>query len=220
MAEIFGVAAGAIGVVSLSIQLAESLHNVKSFYESVKNAPPQVAELIEEIEIMQDILGDLETGSQGISVASTPTMRRCMKVADGATKRFTAFATELQTRIKKSNKVIAQFGLQSVSAGDSRGSTCCTHTSRIVEPRNNNADGTDSQGLATSARHRDAMARRTTGFSMSARDWQTGVQNDHSGMAEQYDLPIGGQAFNRGSVRIHADIRYCAPELSSVRSLR
>jgi hypothetical protein len=102
MAEAFGVAAGAIGVVSLSIQLAESLHKVKSFYESVKNAPPQVAELIEEIEIMQDILGDLETGSQGASVASTPTMRRCMKVADGATKRFTVFATELQNRIKKS----------------------------------------------------------------------------------------------------------------------
>jgi hypothetical protein len=102
MAEVFGVAAGAIGVVSLSIQLAESLHKVKSFYQSVKNAPPQVADLIEEIEIMQDILGDLETGSQGASVASTPTMRRCMKVADGATKRFTTFATELQTRIKKS----------------------------------------------------------------------------------------------------------------------
>jgi hypothetical protein len=102
MAEVFGVAAGAIGVVSLSIQLAESLHKVKSFYASVKNAPPQVAELIEEIEIMQDILGDLETGSQGATVASSPTMRRCMKVADGATRRFTTFATELQTRIKKS----------------------------------------------------------------------------------------------------------------------
>jgi hypothetical protein len=102
MAEAFGVAAGAIGVVSLSIQLAESLHKVKGFYESVKNAPPQVAELIEEIEIMQDILGDLETGSQGASVASAPTMRRCMKVAQGATKRFTVFATELQNRIKKS----------------------------------------------------------------------------------------------------------------------
>jgi hypothetical protein len=102
MAEVFGVAAGAIGVVSLSIQLAESLHKVKSFYASVKNAPPQVAELIEEIEIMQDILGDLETGSQGATVASSPTMRRCTKVADGATRRFTTFATELQTRVKKS----------------------------------------------------------------------------------------------------------------------
>jgi hypothetical protein len=65
----------------------------------VKNAPPQVAELIEEIEIMQDILGDLETGSQSVSVASTPTMRRCMKVAGGATKRFTAFAIELQNGV-------------------------------------------------------------------------------------------------------------------------
>jgi hypothetical protein len=102
MAEAFGIAGGTVGVISLSIQLAESLHKVKSFYESVKNAPPQVAELIEEIEIMQDILGDLETGSQGVGVASTPTIRRCMKVADGATKRFTVFATELQTRIKKS----------------------------------------------------------------------------------------------------------------------
>jgi hypothetical protein len=102
MAEAFGVAAGAIGVVSLSIQLAESLHKVKSFYESVKNAPPQVAELIEEIEIMQDMLGDLETGSQGASLASTPTMRRCIKVAGSTTQRFTTFATELQTRIKTS----------------------------------------------------------------------------------------------------------------------
>jgi predicted metal-binding protein len=53
MAEVFGVAAGAIGVVSLSIQLAESLQKVKRFYGAVKNAPPQVEELVEEIEIMQ-----------------------------------------------------------------------------------------------------------------------------------------------------------------------
>jgi hypothetical protein len=49
MAEVFGVAAGAIGVVSLSIQLAESLQKVKRFYGAVKNAPPQVEELVEEI---------------------------------------------------------------------------------------------------------------------------------------------------------------------------
>jgi hypothetical protein len=70
MAEAFGIAGGTVGVISLSIQLAESLHKVKGFYESVKNAPPEVAELIEEIEIMQDILVDLETGD-GI------TRRRC-----------------------------------------------------------------------------------------------------------------------------------------------
>lgn len=102
MAEAFGVAAGAIGVVSLSIQLAESLQKVKSFYAAVKDAPPQVEELIEEIEIMQDILSDLESGSQSASAASSANMQRCMKVAQRATKGFATFSSELQNRIKKS----------------------------------------------------------------------------------------------------------------------
>jgi hypothetical protein len=102
MAEVFGVAAGTIGVVSLSIQLAESLQKVKSFYAAVKNAPTQVEELIEEIEIMQDILSDLESGSQSANMASSASMRRCMKVAQRATKSFVAFSGQLQARIKKS----------------------------------------------------------------------------------------------------------------------
>jgi hypothetical protein len=102
MAEVFGVAAGAIGVVSLSIQLAESLQKVKRFYGAVKNAPPQVEELVEEIEIMQDILSDLELGSQSAIMASSASMRRRMKVAQRATQSFVAFSEELQKRIKKS----------------------------------------------------------------------------------------------------------------------
>jgi hypothetical protein len=102
MAEVFGIAAGAIGVVSLSIQLAESLQKVKRFYGAVKNAPPQVEELVEEIEIMQDILSDLESGSQSAHMVGSASMRRCMKVAQRATKSFVAFSDELQTRIKKS----------------------------------------------------------------------------------------------------------------------
>jgi hypothetical protein len=102
MAEVFGVAAGAIGIVSLSIQLAESLQKVKCFYGAVKNAPPQVEELIEEIEIMQDILSDLESGSQSANMASSASMRRCMKVAQRATKSFVVFSDGLQKRIKKS----------------------------------------------------------------------------------------------------------------------
>ena len=98
----FGIAAGAIGVVSLSIQLAESLQKVKSFYAAAKNAPTQIEELIEEIEIMQDILSDLESGSQSANMASSASMRRCMKVAQLATKNFVAYSGQLQTRIKKS----------------------------------------------------------------------------------------------------------------------
>lgn len=102
MAEVFGIAGGAIGAISLSIQLAESLQKVKSFYAAAKNAPTQIEELIEEIEIMQDILSDLEPGSRSANIASSANMRRCMKVAQRATKSFVAFSGQLQTRIKKS----------------------------------------------------------------------------------------------------------------------
>ncbi|GAB7329277.1 hypothetical protein MBLNU13_g01083t1 [Cladosporium sp. NU13] len=102
MAEVFGIAGGAIGAISLSIQLAESLQKVKGFYAAVKNAPTQVEELIEEIEIMQDILSDLESGSQSANMASSASMRRCMKVAQRATTSFVAFSCQLQTRVKKS----------------------------------------------------------------------------------------------------------------------
>lgn len=102
MAEVFGIAGGAIGAISLSIQLAESLQKVKGFYAAVKNAPTQIEELIEEIEIMQDILSDLESGSQSANMASSANMQRCMKVAQRATKSFVAFSGQLQTRIKKS----------------------------------------------------------------------------------------------------------------------
>jgi hypothetical protein len=102
MAEVFGIAGGAIGAISLSIQLAESLQKIKGFYAAVKNAPTQVEELIEEIEIMQDILGDLESESQSAHMASSVSMRRCIKVAQRATKSFVAFSVQLQTRMKKS----------------------------------------------------------------------------------------------------------------------
>jgi hypothetical protein len=101
MAEAFGIAAGAIGVVSLSIQIAESLQKVKEFYAAVKNAPPQVEELIEEIEIMQDILSDLQLGSHSANVASSANMQRCLKVAQRATRNFAAFSSDLQIRVKK-----------------------------------------------------------------------------------------------------------------------
>lgn len=102
MAEAFGVAAGAVGVISLGIQLAESLQKVKDFCSSVKNAPSHIAELIEEIEIMRDILSDLEDGCLSVNVASSPNTHRCLKIAQRATTGLVSFSNQLQVRIKKS----------------------------------------------------------------------------------------------------------------------
>jgi hypothetical protein len=39
MAEVFGVVSGDLGVVSLAIQIADSIKQLKDFYDLVKEAP-------------------------------------------------------------------------------------------------------------------------------------------------------------------------------------
>lgn len=102
MAEAFGIAAGAIGVVSITIQLANSLQKVKDFCATVRNAPSQVAELIEEIEMLQNILSDLKDGCLSVNIGSLANMRRCLEVAQRATKRLVSLSDGLQIKLKKS----------------------------------------------------------------------------------------------------------------------
>lgn len=101
MAEAFEVAAGVFGVVSLSIQLAESVQKVKGFCDNVKDAPPRLADLIDEIEEMSDLVKDLENEHQPTGVVVTATMQRCINSSRKAVDYFETFANELQARLKK-----------------------------------------------------------------------------------------------------------------------
>lgn len=60
MAEMVGLV---VGVVSLGVQLAESLQKVKRFYDAMKEAPERLADIIDEIESLSDILTELEGSS-------------------------------------------------------------------------------------------------------------------------------------------------------------
>jgi hypothetical protein len=101
MAEAFGVAAGVFGVVSLSIQLAESVQKVKGFYANVKNAPPRLADLLEEIAEMSELIKELEHEQRSTSVATSPLMNRCIESSLTAVEYFTTFSLELDTRVKR-----------------------------------------------------------------------------------------------------------------------
>lgn len=57
MAEVVGVV---VGVVSLGVQLAESLKKVKRFYDTVREAPERLSDIIDEIGSLSDILTELE----------------------------------------------------------------------------------------------------------------------------------------------------------------
>lgn len=102
MAEAFGIAAGAFGVASLSIQLAESVQKVKGFYENVRNAPPRLANLIEEIEGVSDCVKDLEHQHQSTGLVPSPSLQRCIQSSREAVDYFETFALGLQSRTKKS----------------------------------------------------------------------------------------------------------------------
>lgn len=60
MAEVVGLV---VGVVSLGVQLAESVQKVKRFFNAVKDAPERLADIIEEIESLSEILTEIEGDS-------------------------------------------------------------------------------------------------------------------------------------------------------------
>ena len=99
MAEVFGVAAGVFGVVSLSIQLAESVQKVKGFYANVRNAPPKLADLADEIGEMSDLIKELKQQHQPAGFVTTPLMQRCIESSRKAVEYFAIFSSELEARV-------------------------------------------------------------------------------------------------------------------------
>ena len=101
MAEVFGAVAGVFGVVSLSMQLAESIQKVKSFRANFKQACPRLADLVEEIEETCDLMIELEHEVQDTGVVTSLLMYRCMNSSRKAVEYFARVTRELETYAKR-----------------------------------------------------------------------------------------------------------------------
>ena len=99
MAEVVGVV---VGVVSLGVQLAESLQKVKRFYDTMRGAPERLADIIDEIGSLSDILTELEQHPTSSGPNTGPTMQRCVAACRKAVDRFSTFADSLESRMKRS----------------------------------------------------------------------------------------------------------------------
>jgi hypothetical protein len=60
MAEAFGVISGGLSVVSLAIQIADSIKRLKDFCDLVKEAPDEVCLALDEVEVLSLVLQDIE----------------------------------------------------------------------------------------------------------------------------------------------------------------
>jgi len=98
MAEVVGVV---VGVVSLGVQLAESLQKVKRFYDTVRDAPERLADTIDEIGSLSAILTELEKDSATNGADDVPSMQRCVATCRNAVDRFSTYANSLESRIKR-----------------------------------------------------------------------------------------------------------------------
>lgn len=98
MAEVVGLV---IGVVSLGVQLAESTQKVKGFYNAVKDAPGRLADIIDEIESLSDILIELEGDRSSYDADVGPKMQHCVATCRKAVDKFAAYADGLQSRLKR-----------------------------------------------------------------------------------------------------------------------
>jgi hypothetical protein len=99
MAEVVGVV---VGVVSLGVQLAESLQKVKRFYDTVRDAPARLADIIDEIGALSDILTELEQDPTSSGSSAGPTMQRCVAACRKAVDRFSTLSDSLEGRMKRS----------------------------------------------------------------------------------------------------------------------
>jgi hypothetical protein len=115
MAETVGLV---VGVVSFGVQLAESLQKVKRFYNTVKYAPARLADIIDEIGSLSDILTELEQDPTSSGVDTGPAMQRCVAACRKAVDRFATCANSLESRMKRSK------GLGSVKFAKHRKRRC------------------------------------------------------------------------------------------------
>lgn len=113
MAEVVGLVMGA---VSLGVQLAESVQKVKRFYDAVKDAPERLADIVDEIESLSDILAEMEGDRTSHNTNVGPKMQRCVATCRKAVDSFTTYADGLETRMKRhSRRGSVRFAIKSES---------------------------------------------------------------------------------------------------------
>jgi hypothetical protein len=102
MAEAFGIAAGAVGIASLAIQLTESAANIKRFYHLIKEAPQTLKDIADEIETYGLVLKLLDRDQQACHCVEETILKRCVVQCTRAVGRVRAVTDSFEQAIQAS----------------------------------------------------------------------------------------------------------------------
>lgn len=113
MAEVVGLV---VGVVSLGVQLAESVQKVKRFYNTVKDAPERLTDIIDEIESSSDILTEMEGDHTAYITELGPKMQHCVATCRRAVDKLSTYADSLESRMRRHSRLgSVKFAMKSES---------------------------------------------------------------------------------------------------------
>lgn len=104
MAEALGVAAGALGIASFGIQLAESIVKLKRFCGEVKGVPRKLHRLTDELEVMNEALSMFAVDYEKLLATKHP-VRRSLALCEAAVKDLTSTITTLEDRLSRKKRI-------------------------------------------------------------------------------------------------------------------
>jgi hypothetical protein len=107
MAELLGVIASGISVASIAIQVGDSVLKLKSFWDTITNAPEDIKYLINEIETLSLILSDIgKSEKQGdLPLVGLESAKKCLELCEKGSGILEAVVKELDEKIGKGKRI-------------------------------------------------------------------------------------------------------------------
>jgi hypothetical protein len=99
MAEVVGTIASGIGIATLALNIAQSVGQLKGFWDEVRDAPADIRDLLDEVEDLCLLLADIEAHQDKnpivCMVLSRPAMARSLERCRHCARRLRELAEEL-----------------------------------------------------------------------------------------------------------------------------
>jgi hypothetical protein len=107
MAEVLGVVASGMSVMSLGFQVADSIKKLKDFCDFVKDAPEEIRLTLDEIEAMALVLRDIDESVQAqnsLPPATKNAVARSICLCRTCAATLQSLVTELQNGLAKQKR--------------------------------------------------------------------------------------------------------------------
>jgi hypothetical protein len=114
MAELLGVVSNGMAVVSIAIQVAESIEKLKSFYSLIQSAPEDILFAIEELETLSMVFEEVDRSMQQqlfldprVKVTVLRSLRLCRSSGDGLKSLVNGLHAEVMKRKRRGSFKVA-----------------------------------------------------------------------------------------------------------------